>query len=428
MNGQLRRREHGTGSFAWLAPDLRRTVQGILDTPMPRGRETLVYRDVPANLGQARVDGKRHVLFIAYYPYSSTIKKSIALRRTGTYYTTLIACCVREDAECPRWFDQVCEISHYRELLDILPQASPQALSVHIQPSVLGALAVEALGGGRLVIDLNDSWYYMHREPQSSDCRLEREILARADAVAHKMPHEGWEAIRQDWSLDTPGLQVHALPCRDFFAAAKTSASPPYRLVYAGGVMPYHLALKNGHENQIFDPVIEETAGQDIELAIFANQNARNMYWHEQEHYLAMQARFPHFSFHRGRPFHLLPGIIADCHFGLLYDNVAISSYRLEAFHVNMSTKIFSYIEAGLPVLVYEEFVYIARLVREYGIGLEYSLKNMDLLAGQLERANLENLRRRVCWFREHFELERSTASLRALYEGAVELHGIKGL
>lgn len=415
------------GDFAWLPPDLAERIRAILDAPMPRGRETLAFCRRPDNLGQAEVDGKKHVVFLAYYPYPNTIKKSIALRRTGEYHTTFLACCAREDASCERWFDQVYELSHYRELLDLLPSAAPQALSVHIQPSVLGALAVEALGGGRLAVDVYDSFHYMSQDQDSPECRLEREILARADAVVHKMPDEGWEAIARAWNLDTPGVQAHALPCRDFFAAAAAPAAPPHRLVYAGGVMPFHIAMKLGHENQVFDPVIEGTAGGELELTILANQNARNMFWEEQERYLSMQERLPHFAFRPGLPFFALPAGIADFHWGLLYDNVALSSYRPEAFHTNMSTKIFSYLEAGLPLLVYEEFHYIARLVREHGLGVVYSLNRLDRLPELLARADLPALRENVRRFRERFELDTATPALRALYEGG-DLGQVAGL
>lgn len=402
----------------WLAPDLRESVHAALEAPMPRGREALAYRRPPEHLGAARVEGKRHVVFLAYYPYVNIIKKSIALRRTGEYYVTCVLCCAREDACCTRWFDQVYEIDHYAELVELLPRMSPLALSVHIQPSLLAALAVEALGGGRLVVDLYDSWHYMSRDQQSAACRLEREILARAHAVVHKMPDAGYEALCDAWDLQTPGVQVHALPCRDFFARDEPPPAPPHRLVYAGGVMPFHLALRNGHENQVFDPLIENTAGAGLELSIYANLNARNMYWDEQGHYVSMQQRLPHFRFQLGLPFFALPQAITRFHYGLLYDNVALSSYRLEAFHTNMSTKIFSYFEAGLPLLLYDEFRYIAGLVREHGIGLVYSLDDLKALPAQLEAADLQALRQGVARFRETFELDAAIPALRALYDG----------
>lgn len=418
----------GTGGFAWLPEDMRGRVLAMLDAPMPRGRETLAFRQRPANLGRAEVDGKKHVVFLAYYPYPNTIKKSIALRRTGEYHTTFLACCAREDADCARWFDEVYEIEHYRELLALLPEAAPTALSVHIQPSLLGALAVEALGAGRLVIDVYDSHHYMTPDQSSFDCRFEREILARADAVVHKMPDEAFEAIRRAWDVDTPGVQVHALPCREFFAQGAAPAAPPHRLVYAGGVMPFHLAIKNGHENQVFDPVIEGTGGGGLELTIYANQNARNMFWDEQGRYLSMQERMPHFCFRPGLPFFALPEGIRDFHYGLLYDNVELSSYRIEAFHTNMSTKIFSYLEAGLPLLVYEEFDYIARLAREHGMGLVYSLKKLDRLPELLAGADREALCVGVRRFRERFELASAIPALRALYEGAPGLENFPGI
>jgi len=84
-------------AFAWLPEDLRSRILADLAAPMPRGRGDLAYRARPEGLDRAEIDGKAHVVFLAYYPYPNSLKKSIALRQSGRYTTTLLACCIRED-------------------------------------------------------------------------------------------------------------------------------------------------------------------------------------------------------------------------------------------------------------------------------------------------------------------------------------------
>lgn len=406
-------------AFAWLPPRERRAVLDMLEGPMPRGREQLIYRTRPEHLDRPLVDGRRHLVFVTYYPYPAIIKKSLALRRSGRFHTTLLACCIREDLRIGEWFDQVYEVADFTEFLDLLGQAAPTAISVSIQPSALAALILEAAPDCRVVVDITDSQYFMQRDPESAPCVLEREVLRQADALTHKMPPEAMDAIRRAWGLDQPDTLAHSLPCRDFFAHGEPPVGGPWRLVYAGGVMPYRIAVASGHENQVFDPLVTRTAGLDLELRFLVNQNARNMHWEDQERYVALTAHYPHFHFQPGVPFHALPAAIADCHYGLLYDNMRISSYREEAYWYNMSTKVFSYLEAGLPILVYDDFRYIARMVEEHGLGLTYSLDRIEEIPDLLARADYPSLRANVRRYRESYELATLAPALEKLYTPA---------
>ena len=403
--------------FASYPPDLAEHLRAALAAPMPRGREPLAYRTKPEHLNRAVVDGKAHVVFVAYYPLPGTVKKSIALRASGRYYTTFLACCVREDTACERFFDQVYEPADYAELLDLLSGAAPAAVNAHIQPSFLGAVVLEAVDPARVVVEVNDSQLFMKRDPQALECRLEAEVLRRAGALTHKMPPEALEEIRRDYGgLAAPDVLVHALPCREFFMHAEPAPPPPHRMVYAGGVMPRHIALAAGHENQLFDDLILATTGGDIELTFLVNRNARDMHWEEHQGYFELERSCPHFTFRLGLPFFELPRELARHHWGLLYDNVALSSYRLKAFAYNMSTKIFSYFEAGLPIVVFEEFTYIRRFVERHGLGLVYSLDRLEELPALLAQADYPTLRRNVLAFRESHELSGNLAALEALY------------
>lgn len=402
--------------FSWLSPHERRLVLDMVEGPMPRGRENLTYRTPPAHLDQALVEGRQHVLFVTYYAYPATIKKSIALRRSGRFHTTLLACCIREDLQAERWFDQVYEVADFKECLDLLGQAAPAAVSVSIQPAALAALVIEAAPRCRVVADITDSQFFMQRDPLSPHCLLEREALRRADALAHKMPPAAVDELRRAWGLDAPDTLAHSLPCRDFFQDRTPSRERPWRLVYAGGVMPHRIAVAQGHENQVFDPLVTETAGLDLELIFLVNQNARNMHWEDQARYFALSEEHPHFSFRPGVPFHFLPAAIADCHFGLLYDNMRISSYREEAYWHNMSTKVFSYLEAGLPILVYDDFRYIAQMAAEHGIGLTYSLDRLQDIPDILASADYPALKANVRRFRETHELDSLIPALSELY------------
>lgn len=401
--------------FSWLPDDLASLAREALDAPMPRGRERLAFTAPPDDLSLATVGGKPHVVFVAYYPYVSTVKKSLALREAG-YRTTLLCLCAREDAAPQRFFDQVHEVADYRALLALLRGAGPSAVSVHVPHQILAAIALEAAPACPVVLDVYDAQYFMHRDPAHPEVRLEGELLRRADAVVHKMPPAAVAVLRRVHGFTARDALVHSLPCRAFFAEPSAEPGPPWKLAYAGGVMPRKLALAAGHENQIFDPFIQGTAEAGLAFTMFVNQNARNMFFAEHAAYLAMADRLPDFDFRPGLPFFELPRALAGHHFGILYDNVALSSYREEIFTYNMSTKIFSYLEAGLPLLVYDRFDYIVSLVEKHGLGLVYSLDDIPGIARLIAAADYPALRAGVARFREDFELAANRPVLQTLY------------
>jgi hypothetical protein len=224
--------------------------------------------------------------------------------------------------------------------------------------------------------------------------------LLHADAFTHKLPDEAIKNLKHSWNVATPEYQLHSLPCDDIFIEKNVEYGQPYKIVFAGGIMPPQIALDRGHENHILFPLIFATAESNVELKFYVNQNARNMFWDEQKQYFEFENRYSHFQFIRGVPFFKLPEKICDNHFGLLYDNLQLSSYNLDAYKYNMSTKVFSYIEAGLPILVYDDLNYIANFVKANGLGIVYNAKKIQEIPELLESADYKKLKQNVLMYR----------------------------
>lgn len=398
--------------FRWLDNDLRARLQDILTQPMPRGRETLAYRTPLRHLDQALVEGRPHLVCVAYYPFASVIKRALALRRQGDAYVTFIGCCIREDAEIHRWFDQAYEVEDYAELHALLRGAAPTAIHATAPHFHMAAIASDAAPDARFLLDIVDSALFQYGDPAHPECRLERALLARSAAVVHKLPEEAYATLLERYGLDIPGYLAHSLPCAELFCDAPVAPAPPFRLVYAGGVMPYAIALRNGYGHHVFDPLIDGLADTGIELDMHVNRNARNMYWDEHERYFERARLMPHFRFHKGVPFHRLPQALSGAHYGLLFDNLARTGHDPEIFRHNMSSKIFSYLEAGLPILVYRQFEYMTRFILEHGIGAVYPIERLDALPELLAGLDHQTLKDNVRRFRARFELSTTRGPL----------------
>lgn len=404
--------------FEWLSSDQRE----YFDTkyflqPMPRGRGDLAFREYPRHLDMELVDGKKHVVFNSYYLQPAVCKKAWALRETGEYFLTFVGCCVREDHKPDRFFDQVYEVEDYNELYEVLSNSSVYAIQSVIQPLINGAIAVEAhkRNGVRAVVDINDSLYFMRTDHQDFECLLEAEILNNAASFVHKMPAWGVDKMRRDWNLKKPGHLVHSLPVKALFEDCEPLGDTP-RLVFAGGVVPYHIAIRDGHENHIMDPLIHSVCGQGMDLTFVVNQNARDMFWEEHKRYVDFNKTYPGFSFEKGVPFYELPRKLQRNHFAIYWENIPVSSYMPDHFAINMATKIFSYTEAGLPIIIHSQAPYMRDILEEHGFGVVYELDKMDQLRELVDGCDHGELKKNLNAYRAQYNDHMVSELLQSAY------------
>lgn len=394
----------GNTRFPWLAGRFSAMLEDqYFKPPMPRGRGCLMFRTKPRHLDCAEVSGKRHIVFNSYYLQPAVCKKALALRETGRYHLTFVGCCIRDEQKPELFFDEFYEVDDYHEMYDLLANSSPYAIFSVIQPLINGAVAVEALkrNGVRAIIDINDSLYYMRKDATDAECMLEKNILSAATHLVHKMPHEAVSEIRDAWKFDTPDTLVHSLPVKSLFETCrKLSQGEVPRLVFAGGIVPYRIAVAKGHGNHVMDPVIDTLCSRGIDLTFIVNQNARDMFWDEHDHYTEYQNRFSNFRFVKGVPFFDLPSLLADHHFAIYYENVQRSDYHDNHFAINMATKLFSYMEAGLPVIIHTRADYMRGLSERYGFGLVYDIDHMEDIPDLIRSCDHSRLQRNLDRYR----------------------------
>lgn len=390
--------------FSWLPAELRDLVISTMDAPMPRGRARLVYRMPPLHLGLSHVDGKPHVIFVAYYAYPSVIKKAITLRQCMDVHITFVGCCIREDIEILHWVDEAYEVQDYAELHTLMKSCAAHAVHVTVPHWPLGAIVMDGCRQSRMILDIVDSALYRENTVDHYNCQMEKALLQRADVLIHKMPEPALEKLIGTYGVDIEAYLCHSLPWRELFDSASVQEER-FHLVFGGGVMPQHVAMNDGHGHHLFTPIIEACHGQGIKLDFFVNQNARDMFWEEHAPYVAMERSHPGFRFRPGLAFHVLPHLITRYHCGLLYDNQTHETWNKEHFRFNMATKIFTYMEAGLPIFVHDAFEYIAELVARENIGLVYPIHDLTCLRGVLEKADLQSMRTQAVRWREENEL-----------------------
>jgi hypothetical protein len=405
--------------FKWLPPALKQYADETLLAPLPRGRASLVYRNLPKFLDQDEVEGQQHIVFVAYYPYAAIARKSIILRENGNCYTTLIACCVREDSESLRFFDQVYEVNDYQELLTILESTGAKAINLTIHPWIFGVLGIETKlkNNTRVVIDVNDSYLFIAKNSDILECQFEKEILRKANAFVHKMPGKAIAELRDTWQLDTPDYLVHSLPLKGLFRdSAYYDCKHKAKLVFAGGLMPPAIAKKRGHENHLFHRLIKMLPYDKIEFSIYLNKTSRNFFLEEYDDYFRLDRENQHFTFREGVPLYKLAEEISGYHFGLYYENFNASSYNPKHFQYNMATKFFSYLEAGLPVLVHSKAAYMKSYVEQHQLGIVYDQDKLDQVPALIKNSDHSLLKSKVDEFRCANKMTQNLPELQEAY------------
>ena len=351
----------------------------MISKPIPDNRGQRFYTRWPGHLMEKKVGDRFHVIFVAYYADPHILKKALTLKKSGKIFVTLVAGCIREDVRIEQYVDQAYEYKDFKEFYELCKVSSP--FSWHAATPYYHSAIILYAGcdESRLVTDVVDAALFFYREKNNDMVDLESSIMKHSHAVVHKMPDEAWIILETEYDLKKKNLKYYAYPAPEFTFKSRQSVHPktsPPRLVYAGGIIPYEIAVSRGHENHIFDDLIAMTGADTFDLTIYVNQNARDMPWHQHRHYYDLEKKYPFFHFKKGLPYHQIAQELSEYSAGIFYDNIKHSSYNPDHFRYNIATKLFTYIEAGLPIIMYEESECMADMVRENSIGEIYSINN----------------------------------------------------
>jgi len=217
-----------------------------------------------------------------------------------------------------------------------------------------------------------------------------------------------------------PVDHFHSYPCAEFFAAPAPLGQGPVKLAFAGSLAASNLPHSVFGDVKLFG-LIGELTGQGLEFHIFLNPyqfaDAKGPFWD----YFHLAEAEPLFRIHPGVAPDLLPARLAAlAHYGsMLYRFPAGFEILPRHFATIIPSKFFSYLEAGLPVLVNREFTGVCDLVREHGLGVIVDQADLPRLAEILATADHAALCRNVARYRERNSMDARIGELEALFPGA---------
>lgn len=381
---------------------------------------------------------KKKILYITITPSFNLLRQSIYIRKNGNYETILLM-------ESPwllklmkKHFDTVYIYDTYYELANILKEVKPYL--IHVQGSMMGSdflcILAKLLSNTKIIFEFydvpsltiskEDSICAWGKKNTELGFFAEQYACENADGIILGYTSEAADILKNKHHTKTPFLEFHMYICDEFLpnenSVKYSQEDGKIHLVYGGIVYTPKHSKKVFDTNQ-FHELIEEITKQGICLDIFTSPHISTIkFRHFFPDYIAISKENALFKFKKG----LFPrdavNEFSRYDFGMLMYLFDKRSSLDKSNKIRLPGKFFFYIEAGLPLLISEEFEYVSKLVREYEIGIVVSQNDIYNLSAIIPAYDYKKLRNNVLSARNKLSMETHINRLLQFYEEVVKM------
>lgn len=380
----------------------------------------------------------RRVVFITSEINYKLYREALYLRRNG--FRTFLISLVNYNDEIQRSFEPAFEVClrmqfNLNLLGELLQRLKPDIYHVHCNmfSYSLARAVIDAKGTAPVVCDLNDITT-VYAEPEvlamvmpmdkvELDYAMERYLCHHADGLLYQFADGVQDELRERHGALPPAMQMQPYPCPEFVHHVDERHSDGdgiMRCVFPGNTPP----IAPTHPPEVYPSrtiinTAETLCAQGIGVDIILDPSkpldamAPNFAaWRE------LGARYPHFRILNGVAPDRISEAICRHDFGLLHNSLdwSVLRCRRSKIALQMPNKFYTYMEAGIPVLVDSEFAYPAELVREHGLGLVLSKAELPNAAEHMAAFDRRTALRNIKRFNERFGMERQIHRLIEFY------------
>lgn len=223
----------------------------------------------------------------------------------------------------------------------------------------------------------------------------EAEIAFTQDNERYALKHSAGVVYKELGPLAThvyhnerqgPSLHFNQYLGADLLCTSDQVLEQPYRLVYAGTIDPSGQDNVFTGDNYLLGE-FEKLLSQGLRLDIYLNcdeQGIDTLY----QNYQQLERQFTDFRLHpRQQLEKLIPRLAEDFHFGIQIGRCDARMLKVNRrrYCSTFSAKLWTYLFAGLPVIVNEELEGMAAFVREHDVGLVVSCRSHSELVQLLD-------------------------------------------
>jgi len=401
--------------------------------------KTISYKDIIRNINTP-TPTKKKVLFVAGTSAFYLVGISIYLRKTEKYTTALII-------ENPwlwnyfkKYFDDVYVYNSNYEVACILAESNPYL--VHVQGThqyyFLGVLA-KCLSNALVVISFSDIPSLSITSPdelpaQASEKSCDRLTdVSDLDMLSEKFLFQHAEGIilaintmvageklLRIYKSNIPVIEFFPYVCDDFICQEEKHSSMDGKIhIVYGGVIATADKPEEFNSGIQFIGLAKKLVKQGLYFHLFGTPHTSPLKFKDAfPEYTQLATEVNNFTFECG-----LPPDEAIKEFSK-YDFAAITSLYSKQNNFNklhkdtvMASKFFTYLSAGIPMIVGEEDANSTALVKKYGVGIVINQHEVDLLSEIIKKCNYEKLLSNVRCTREEFSMKNHIGRLIEFYD-----------
>lgn len=375
---------------------------------------------------------KKKILYISAVLTPNLVRQSMYLRRTGEFETILLTENPWVGDFAGKYFDTVYVYDSCYALSNIIKEAEPYL--IHILGNMLHteylAILVKCLSKSLVVFEFYDvaSLCLSKKDAEEiwgkANVELgffsERFACEKSNGLIFGYSSKAIEVLKKRYDIRAPILEFHSYVCDTFKNdnnGKHSDKDGKVHIVHGGNVASSRFPEKNFGDTQ-YHSLIETITRQGIYFDIFLTPQynalrAKQLFWD----YMLMAKKNSFFNFKRGLPLDKAPKEFSKYDFGAMISFLDRGGGFNEHIQTRLATKFFTYLEAGLPIIVCEEFQYAAKLVKEHGIGIVVSQKDLDNLPDVINRYDREKLRANVKKAQKELSMDKHIGRLITFYE-----------
>jgi hypothetical protein len=386
----------------------------------------------------------RRILFTSLVPYFHILRESIALRKQG-FSTYLIALDMQDEEMTALFednFDAVLTLPNNLEILGaVLSQLEPEL--IHIQCTQLQLntpfyrYVLEHKGNAKAVCAWRDILsLFINKDtfdaemPDMSDYSYNSERIAfeLGDGHTCRFSKHAREILRQRYPNAGPIIEMHPYPSTEFFDTRTkkySDADGTPHIVFAGQVShtnpdgtstwPRIRSISTNMPNLVKRMTAQ---GIKVDLLMLPEQSRDDpglIVFRE------MEEVDTNFRLLEGVPPSRLANTLTRYDFGFNLAAMHRDDLDDELTHYDaIGTKQFSYLEAGIPVILSAEFEHAARLINEEGLGITIAFEDLNTLAQKIRDFDYQNCLENIRRYNQEHNMDREVWRLIDLYENLV--------
>ncbi|MBS3078633.1 hypothetical protein J4218_00760 [Candidatus Pacearchaeota archaeon] len=386
---------------------------------------------------------KKQIVFIEYTPSVPTIKIARTLKLTGNYETILVSFRKKEEEFLGKAFDRVIFINLTHKLnkkniinffknifskgtrnaLKELRALDPYIFQI-TGPDLFTLISTSLINKkSARIYFAYDIWKFFEKKWSFKNIGIkelfqkviEKRFFNICDGILHKGPEDEFKYL--DYKISVPSLCFYP-GCLDewIIPVKKNKKIKNIKLVYAGGP----LAAWNGRV--AFIDVTKEITKQGI----YFSTSSKPIIEKDSEIFFDEEKRNPYFKFgERGRSEYFSKNI-SKYDYGIIPDFFDTSIINPLWPKTSMANKLFTYIEAGIPIIINEQSEVMADVVKNNSIGIVIKYEELKNLKKIILKKDYNKLLKNMKKTQERYRLSKNIHLIEEFYEKCYNLKHIK--